>query len=402
MKLNKFPLIFCSILLCSFALQLGCEEQRSRPEMLDPEWFNQPVWQQIRASAATNSITPAENPQENVPAPKIRFKTISYDFGRISPGSLHACEFLFTNTGNSDLIVSKIETSCSSCTAALLENDKKVYAPGENGKVLANYTDTVLGQTLKHIYIYSNDPVNPRAELAIQADLVALIDYEPKRLDLSLISANGGCPEIVVRSTDGQPFSINGFQSTYDCITANYNPQVKATRFVLKPKIDMTKLRAYPEGNFRIDLSRADCKEVSGTYYTPPRFSASPKRIIINQADPKNSVVKTINVVSNYNEEFTIDPTVVDSRIVNVLGIQKTRTGYQLTVQVNPPEPEGQAKMFSDNISIALNGIPTIVIPCNGYYPGTPLPVLDKEDSGECKTCGLVRVDKPSMSQQPR
>ncbi|MEJ2649643.1 MAG: DUF1573 domain-containing protein [Sedimentisphaerales bacterium] len=380
MKLNRFPLIFCSILCCSFALQLGCEEERSRLEVLDPDWFNQPVWQQIRASAASNTtVPPQEQPPEVYETPQIQFNASSHDFGRISPNSLHTCEFVFTNTGNSDLVISKVETSCSNCTAALLENDKKVYAPGESGKLLANYTDTVLGQSLKHIYVYSNDPASPRAELAVHANLVAPIDYEPKRLNLSLISANGGCPEIVVRSIDGQPFSIKGFQSTYDCITADFNPQVKATQFVLRPKVDMARLRGYPEGSFRIDLSRADCEVVSGTYYTPPRFSASPQRIIVNQA---------------------IEPSVSRSGIVNVLGVQRTRTGYQLSVQVNPPEQTGQARMFSDNINISLNGVPMISIPCNGYYPGAQLPV--QEEKAECKTCGAVRIDKPSMSYSPR
>ena len=364
--------------------QTGCDEQNSRPGIFDQEWFNQPVWQQLRASSAANMTVPEKNIEQNNQMPQINFKTISYDFGPISPGSLHSCEFIFTNTGNSDLIISNVETSCSSCTHALLENDKKVYAPGESGKVIADYTDTELGQTLKHIYISSNDPVNPRAQLAIMADLVAPIDYEPKRLNLSLISANGGCPPIVVKSLDNQPFSITGFQSTYDFIKVDYNPQAKATQFVLQPKVDMDKLSKIPsDGNFTINLSRADCQVVSGTYYIPPRFLASPQMIVVNQADPRKSVIKTINIVSNYNESFSIQPSVSRSGIVSIIGVQPTRTGYQVTVQINPPKPDAQARMFSDNINIALRGIGNIQVPCNGYYPNTPAPTEEEE----CTTC---------------
>jgi hypothetical protein len=404
MKINRFTLIISCIFCCIFLFQYGCEEQAASQRGVSPEWFNQPVWQQIRSSSSDAQVPPPapglqEARNSGIPkqVPKITFAAMSHDFGRIAPGSTNnICEFAFTNTGNTNLLISDLRNSCS-CTLSLLENDKREYAPGESGKILAGYTDTELGQAIKHIYVFTNDPINPRVELAIKAEVVAPIDFEPKKINLSLISNNGDCPQIIVRSLDNQPFAITGFQSTNDCITVNYNPQVNATRFVLQPQVDMVKLRRNPpDGGFKINLSRPDCEVVSGTFYTPPRFSANPHNITISQADPQKSVIKTINIVSNYEENFTIRPSLSDKGIISIIDTQKTRSGYQLTVQINPPVPDNKTKMFSDSITIVLEGVGNIVIPCNGYYPGATVPL--GEDDGECKTCGPKRIDNPTFN----
>ena len=54
---------------------------------------------------------------------------------------------------------------------------------------------------------------------------------------------NAGCPKLALRSLDGQPFSIIAIRSPADCITATFDPDVKATEFVLEPKVHTEKLK---------------------------------------------------------------------------------------------------------------------------------------------------------------
>ncbi|MBN1974793.1 MAG: DUF1573 domain-containing protein [Sedimentisphaerales bacterium] len=419
MKYYRLTLVL-SCVIFTFLFQSGCEEQTVRHERLDPEWFNQPVWQQIRSSQAQSNQTlqseqsrsalrQPQNPTPNQASitnsvrnneiPKITFSNLSHDFGKIRSGSSNnICEFVFTNTGNANLIISEVKTSCT-CTPVILENDKKEYAPGESGKILAGYLDTELGQAIKHIYIYSNDPASPKSELAIKAELFAPIDYEPKRLNLSLNNENAGCPKITVSSSDGQPFSITGFQSNGDVITAQYNPNKQATQFVLEPQVNMAKLGTAPEGIYKITLSHPECKLISGTFYTPPRFTASPQRLVVSQAHPGRSVYKTIKIVSNYEEDFSIKTQLSSKGIAKIQNVERMRNGYQITVEINPPLPSGNATTFTDNLKINVAGI-DVNIQCHGYYPGAA--VTESETDGECKTCGPVRIDMPSMSKYPR
>jgi hypothetical protein len=369
--------------------------------VLDQAWFDQPVWDQIRSSnqpAIRDSRI--RNTGQNNRAPKIQFDKMSHDFGRIRPGSKNnVCEFVFTNVGNANLNILGLKSSCD-CARVLLENDKRQYAPGETGKIIAQYEETEVGQAIKHIYLGSNDPVNPKAELAIKAELVAPIHYEPKKIDLTKIDENGNCPEIIVRSLDNKPFAITGFVSKGNCITAQYNPNQKATEFVLKPKVDMNKLSANPEGAYRIALSHPECKVVSGTFYRPPRFTISPRRIVVKNANPSRTVVKKIKIISNYGEEFDVKPLLSRRGVVNVSSTQRISNGYQVTVEINPPIARNNAKKFSEQINLSLPGIDNIVVQCDGYYPGVRVPI--SKDDEECKTCGPVRVDKPGMSRHPR
>jgi len=60
----------------------------------------------------------------------------------------------------------------------------------------------------------------------------------------------------------GKPFSIEQFNSTSDCITADFDPAVKARKFVFKPKVDMQKLRKTMDGTIEIRLAHPDYKSV--------------------------------------------------------------------------------------------------------------------------------------------
>jgi len=61
--------------------------------------------------------------------PKIKFKSIEHDFGRIIDGVKVAYKFKFTNTGQSDLIISQVKTSCG-CTVS--RYPKGAIKPGKS------------------------------------------------------------------------------------------------------------------------------------------------------------------------------------------------------------------------------------------------------------------------------
>lgn len=64
--------------------------------------------------------------------PKMEFTDTTYDFGRIIQGEKVAYDFRFTNIGRSDLVISKVRTSCG-CTVG--KYPKHPIKPGEKGKI---------------------------------------------------------------------------------------------------------------------------------------------------------------------------------------------------------------------------------------------------------------------------
>ncbi len=104
-------------------------------------------------------------------APKIEFEERNYNFGKIPAGQKHVeKEFVFKNTGKSDLIIRKIRTTCG-CTTANLE--KSVLKPGESSSFKAVFTPgSRKGVQRKSIYVITNDPNNSNVRLMISGEIV--------------------------------------------------------------------------------------------------------------------------------------------------------------------------------------------------------------------------------------
>lgn len=64
--------------------------------------------------------------------PEITFAKLEHDFGRLIQGEIVSYVFKFTNTGKSDLVISKVSASCG-CTASKYTKD--VIKPGGEGKL---------------------------------------------------------------------------------------------------------------------------------------------------------------------------------------------------------------------------------------------------------------------------
>ena len=373
----------CFILIMS---QFGCEEQNMPAQQLNPSWFQQPMWSN-QPNARASAQVPQVNRNRYNTAPRITFEKISHDFGHVGLGSFNFCEFKFTNTGNAILKIQEIQEACS-CTVHDLK--KKEYAPGESGIITVGYAaDTQLGNMMKQLFVVSNDPSNPQVELLVKANHAASVDFEPKKLDLLLMQENANCPKIVIKSLDNQPFSITGFTSTGNCITADFNPSVKSTRFVLEPRVDMNKLERDVDGSFDISLSHPQCKAITGTYSAPPRFVTNPRKITVNEANPGEKITKSVKIVSNYNEKFNIEPLLSSKGIINVVGQKVIRNGYELELEITPPRTKEQARTFTDMFGVSLPGIGNLRIDCNGFYKGAKRTSgTSAKDEEECDTCG--------------
>jgi len=189
---------------------------------------------------------------------EISFKKTIYDFGEVAAGTRHSCEFKFANTGNAPLKITEVTKTCGYSARP----DKAEYAPGEGGSLKVKYRAAGKGdmKISKQLYVFSNDKTNPQAMVTVKAHIVPTITFEPERMDLSLKEENGGCGKITLRSPE--PFSIEQFNSTAGCITADFDPTVKARKFVFKPKVDMQKLQKTLDGTIEIRLTHPDYKSV--------------------------------------------------------------------------------------------------------------------------------------------
>ncbi len=335
--------IICVICGLVLFLQIGCQEQAKITDSLVPE---------------------------------IKFEKMIYDFGEVGPSTKQTGEFKFTNVGEGLLKITKVERCCGVVTRL----DKMEYAPGESGVLKVEWDSGPRESSMnRELKVHSNDPTVPLTMLTIKAKVLLQVAWEPKRLKLFLDEENAGCSKITISSVDNQPFSITGFKSIGDCITADYDPSVKATKYDLEPKVDIEKLQKNLKGQINISLDHPKGNAAIIFFSVLPKYTVNPPLLIIFNAEPNKPIVRKISVLNNYKKDFEIESVSSKNDIVamKLLEQKKLRNGYQLDVEITPPAADGKPR-FTDEFSINIKGGENLSIKCNGYYTKRK-PKLEKQ-----------------------
>ncbi len=358
-------LIF-NVCVCVFILSFssGCQEQMAAVPEVESER------EAVAVSEAAVAVTEkaVETKAESKEAPEIKFADIMHDFGEIGPGTNHLCEFKFQNAGAGPLKIKKVSKTCG-CTPFTLEKDE--YSPGESGVLKVKYhADARAGATTKYLFMYTNDPKNEKISLMIKAKIVEKVEYEPKVLNLVLKDDNIECPDIKLRSLDTQPFAITKFMATGGCISVDYNPTRKANRYVLKPDVDVNKVKRDGRGVINISLSHPECGLVTIPFSLLARFAVEPRSLIAMNVKPQEPIKREFFVMNNYKEAFEVES--VSSQkgdIVKLLKAEKIDDyRYKFEVEMIPPAAENNRKIFSEVLYVNIKGGERLRVPCRGFY----------------------------------
>ena len=105
------------------------------------------------------------------PVPRVNIPSVSYDFGSVYSSWDLTHTFAVQNTGDVDLVIDNLVTSCG-CTVAELTND--VIPPGQRADLTvtfdANFHETS-GEVTRLVWFATNDPAQPWVEVRIAADV---------------------------------------------------------------------------------------------------------------------------------------------------------------------------------------------------------------------------------------
>jgi hypothetical protein len=372
---KRYEVVF--VVGCIFLLQVCCQEQleeadasksavtESRPALAEAQSQN-PTTATVVVSQKQEPTVVQTASEVNKSGPEITFDSLIHDFVEVGTNTRNNCEFKFKNTGNALLRITRVYAPCG-CTVAELA--KKDYAPGESGILKVTYrAGSGSGSTSKRVEVSSNDKAKPKVILTLKAKIVEKIAYEPERLNLLLKGEGAGCPEITLSSRDNRQFSITSFRSTGDSITAEFDPNVKSTKFVLKPTVDREKLKKGLRGQVEIALTHPLCKKVSILFDTLEEFKIDPRVVYVREAEAQKPVTKQVSIFSNYDEEVEIESTSSRKGTVKVLSKEKVRNGYQLELQITPPALDSKRRVFTDVFSVKLKGGQQMQITCYGIY----------------------------------
>ncbi len=349
MKCYHLRWVFVVLTLIVLA-QAGCQQQAKTPEKAEPEAVTEPQ----KAPIAKET-------------PRITFDKTAYDFGEVSPGKKYTGQFKFTNTGSGILKITEVKKCCG----AVVTLDKQELSPGESGTLKVEYsTGSGSGVVSRQLRVSTNDETNAEVTLTIKARVVPKVDYQPQRINLVPNKENADCPRITIASLDRKPFSIKSFQSTGEAITADVDPSVEATRFVLEPKVDLQKLAKRSAGLITISLTHPELDRVTILFTMLPRFKTTPSSIMLINPEPLQPAVQKVIVTSSYGGQFEIESASSEKGLAKVLSQQAIPNGYRLEVEITPPARDA-TNAFTDMLNIKLKDGEKLSIKCYGRYVDT-------------------------------
>jgi hypothetical protein len=92
--------------------------------------------------------------------PALKFKSRHHHFGFVRQGQILECDYLFTNTGSTPLVIQAAETECS-CTHA--DFPTVAVEPGEEGKIHLRFdSGKAIGRQERTIRVFSNATDTPQ------------------------------------------------------------------------------------------------------------------------------------------------------------------------------------------------------------------------------------------------
>jgi hypothetical protein len=224
------------------------------------------------------------------------------------------------------------------------------------------------GRARHAVFVSSNDEASPKVTLSVTATILKKVAHEPKELKFVLKDENVTCPEITITSVDGRPFAIKSFRSPGSCITASFDSSEEATKFVLKPKVDVEKLRRNADGHIRIGLTHPKWDMVVIPFSTLPEFQVTPPSILALNAEPEKPIKREVWVLSNYEDDFEVESTLSKEGIIKVLRQEKVGNRYKFELQITPPQLAEDKRVFTDVFYVNIRGRRTLEVNCRGFY----------------------------------
>lgn len=106
---------------------------------------------------------------ESAAKDSIVFEKLEHDYGTIERGADGTCEFIFTNKGESPLILNNVRATCG-CTVP--EWPREPIAPGAKGIIKVRYNTNITGTFNKSVTVFSN-AVNKTVMLRIKGKVEA-------------------------------------------------------------------------------------------------------------------------------------------------------------------------------------------------------------------------------------
>lgn len=302
--------------------------------------------------------------------PRIVFAEPVYDFGTVEQGAQITRIFRFTNQGEQDLRIEDVKSTCG-CTAAV--TSVNVVAPGQEGMVTATFDTTrFIGEKVKNISVYSNDPAHPMTILTLQGEITVEVAAEPAQLYVGRLhrtETSSYTVEILYDASN--PITITKIENTHPAVQVQSEDLDKGEKKGKKLTITIKKGAALGRLNDQIMVTTTSQKvpslhipvfgSIEGDLIVlPPQVSFGTIRLGESKAQEvriKSRAAKPVHVLRAQSSATDVEP-----EITEIKQGEEYRVTLKAKGEGKPGRLQGEVQVFTDHpeekvLTIPLYGV---------------------------------------------
>jgi|GEM_PF-1885422 len=282
--------------------------------------------------------------------PDISFKETEKDFGTVQGGTVLKHTFEFKNTGDQDLIIKNVKTTCG-CTVAS-PSGKKIK-PGERGQLSASFNTRGYHNLVQHyIHVDTNVSHMPRVTLIIKANVVYDLEVRPAEYlaFYNVKQEETVTKELTISNNTSEPLELGKpvfVKNPSNLFNAELLEEKAGKFYRLKVKFAAQKKAGRYQGEIRIKTNKSKKPEI-----TIPLSAAVlaevyviPYSIIIQRKGKHHPRFKSIKIINTGDTELKILDVNIDSpHLTYQLNPIKNTGDYRLTVAVKKEAPKSVIK----------------------------------------------------------
>jgi len=294
----------------------------------------------------------------------ISFEKTSTDFGTVQGGTVLKYTFKYKNTGDEELVITKIQTPCG-CTA--VQTSKGTVKSGEWGEIQAQVnTSGFRGKIEKYIYVDTNVSHMPRVTLTMNAFVIYDIDIMPSEF-IPFYNVKTGetlSKEVTITSSTKSPLALSApvlTSQTPKLFSINLEEVRKSIEYKLKVTFNAPDGSGNYQGEIKIATNSKNRPELvlPISAYVLEEIYISPRSVIITRKDSNMPRSRILSIMNTGKKELKISGVEIDTpHLAYQLEPIPGTTDYNLTVNVKKDAPKsvlrGEIKIKTNNPKVPL------------------------------------------------
>jgi len=353
-------------------------------------------------AVAAQTSSPAA--PQSLPAPKIDFESIVFNFGRAKSGESVKHDFVFTNSGNATLEITDVKLGCGCTTAGAW--DKKVE-PGKTGVIPLQFNTTGYGgQVAKSATVFCNDPARTNIYVQITGTVWKPIDVTPAMAVFNISSEATTNETKVLRIVSNleEPVTLSDLECKNPCFKTELKELKpgKAFELYVTAVPPFTNATVFSTITLKSSSTNAPNLNISAYAVVQQPVTVSPQQVMLPAGPLTAPRTMSVLVRNNSTNAFEVSDARLDLSGVDVK-VAQTQTGrlYSITM-IFPAGFELQSGQKPElTFKSTHPKFPLIKVPITQMQRVAAAPGAPAGPAGQLQTASPLKPASPLPTTKP-